>query len=163
MNTQGASFNSNLGVFLPIPDGENANLLVILGAALGTQDGKQICFLTYKVVTKEGENDYRFYCNKLDLVSVMKGKGCTLADRVDYLQKQNAIIDVQSFVQYAMLRTILSQQLQKEPFGCFNIQFLRRRYYAPFLRELAKSEFARYLDFFIESVQIRHYWQFFKK
>lgn len=103
----------------------------------------------------------RLQCNELKkttfikccpwMVSVARGKGKTLRDKLEYLisknlQPENLNIDefFPKIMKYGMTRYILSRIL----YGNFNIDYLLEKHYKKFIRDLGKSRFCRFIEFF---------------
>lgn len=99
------------------------------------------------------------------IVSVVKGKGATLYDKLwDIFDHENVGIFFENFypniIFYAMLKYILSRLL----YGDFNINYLLGKYNDKFLADLAKSRFCGALPLFTECVDnicIYNYNQYF--
>jgi hypothetical protein len=128
-----ASFlNPSEGV--PLPNTGGQTIPNISGFVFATPDGKQISSVNY-IVNKEEDcvlvtNTYiQYYQN---IASVMKGHGCTIADKLAYLQTQGKAIDGTEFMIYSSHRLTLSQQL----FGSYDVKFLKQNYYQRFLVKL---------------------------
>lgn len=84
------------------------------------------------------------------IVSVLKGKGCTALDKINYIyQKQNITIEGIDFrdnlVKYSMLKYLLCKIL----YSRWNIYYLLGKYNNKFLNDLKRSNFNNFLDFFI--------------
>lgn len=83
------------------------------------------------------------------MVSVVKGKGETLTDKVTYLyNKNNVNIPFNDFygdiILYGMTRYVLAKLL----WGRFNIQYLLNKYSKEFFHDLAHSRFCNFIEFF---------------
>jgi hypothetical protein len=85
------------------------------------------------------------------MVSVTKGKGTTLNEKLQYLISQNLQPNnmginefLYNIIKYGMTRYILSRLL----YGCFDINYLLGKYYKKFLRDLGRSRFCRFIEFF---------------
>ena len=85
------------------------------------------------------------------MVSVVRGKGCTLREKLEYLISKNLQpnnIGINEFLYniifYGMTRYILSRLL----YGKFCIHFLLEKYYERFIRDLGRSRFCRFVEFF---------------
>ena len=85
------------------------------------------------------------------IVSVTKGKGNTLKEKLLYLIENNLQPDnigitdfLSKIIKYAMTRYILSRIL----YGNFNINYLLEKYFKKFIKDLGKSRFCRFIDFF---------------
>lgn len=72
-----------------------------------------------------------------DLVKVIKGCGCTLAEKLNSLEPQP---DFDAFVAYAMLKYILGRLL----FGKFNINILYRKYHDQLIEDILNSRFCEF-------------------
>lgn len=95
--------------------------------------------------TKKFEKD----CPKI--VSVLKGKGNTAADKVDYIYiKYNLTIPTVelglNLIEYSMVRYFLSKLLYNK----WNIKFLLNEYYDDFLKDLQKSKFNNFVEYFTD-------------
>lgn len=128
---------------LPIGGGSvSANCPSIVGMAYPSPDGKEVCFLEYKVSIPGDcfavEKSYKQYC--LNLTDVLSGEGCTFDQKVLDLQVRYPNITMDSLVSYASLRLILSQIV----FGNFNLQYLGQCYYPKLIRKLQKSAFCNF-------------------
>ena len=87
------------------------------------------------------------------MVSVTIGKGDTLRDKLEYLirkNKQPDNMDIDEFLYnmmyYGMTRYILSKIL----YGKFDIKCLLKKNYNKFIKDLGRSKFCRFVDFFEE-------------
>lgn len=87
----------------------------------------------------------------LMIVSVVRGKGTTLSEKVNYLYNNcniNQNITEPQFytniIRYAMVRYILSYIL----YGKFSIHYLLGKYYEKFITDLGRSRFCRFVEFF---------------
>ena len=85
------------------------------------------------------------------MVSVTKGQGSTLNEKLQYLIKKNlqpTDMGINQFlhnmIKYGMTRYILSRIL----YGKFNIDYLLEKYYKKFITDLGRSRFCRFLEFF---------------
>jgi hypothetical protein len=103
----------------------------------------------------------RAECNKLKetkfikccpwMVSVVKGEGSTLREKLQYLintNQQPNNLDINGFleriIRYGMTRYILSRIL----YGNFNVKYLLEKYYIKFIKDLGRSRFCRFIEFF---------------
>lgn len=179
------SFDSEVGfltsvegrIFLPIsyvitlPEVDGCE--PIPGFIYLSHDGKNVCQISFTVQSKPAAcrknkctvivettpaSQFTSYC--LDLQCVLRGKGCTLREQVDYIEARGVNIDFDTFVQYSVLRLILSMVL----FGKFDVDFLRREFYEDFLCKLGESNYACYGDYFSTSQYgVEKYWKFFSE
>lgn len=85
------------------------------------------------------------------MVSVTRGKGSTLRDKLlDLISKnlQPNNIGINQFlgniIKYGMTRYILSRIL----YGNFSIDYLLEKYYKKFIKDLGRSRFCRFIEFF---------------
>jgi len=85
------------------------------------------------------------------MVSVTKGEGSTLREKLQYLISKNLQpnnIGINEFlhnmIKYGMPRYILSRIL----YGNFNIDYLLEKYYKKFIKDLGRSRFCRFIEFF---------------
>lgn len=89
------------------------------------------------------------HCN-VQIVSVVKGKGVTLWNKLNYLfdkglvNLHNVYVFYKNIALYAMAKYILSRLL----FNKFNINFLLGKYNDKFLTKLGNSRFCAFLEFF---------------
>lgn len=143
----------------------------IPGSIYLSHDGKNVCQISFTVQSKPSAcrknkcsvlvettpaSQFTSYC--LDLQCVLRGKGCTLREQVDYIEAQGVNIDFDTLVQYSVLRLILSMVL----FGKFDVDFLRREFYEDFLCKLRESNYACYGEYFSTSQYgVEKYWKFF--
>lgn len=139
-----------------LPDGTVPNLFATASLTPLASIGQNICQVDFTVITGGQKycdglisltELYRQYC--VPIQDVICAKGCTLTGKIDNLN-----LDLQSFVSIALLRYILSKLL----FGCFDVNYLRRRYYEQFLSNLKKSEWKAFLQYFNND-----YWKSFKQ
>lgn len=79
---------------------------------------------------------------------VLKGEGYTLVEKANSLG-----VDLITIVRYSMLRYVLSKVF----FGCFNVKYLRQKYYKQFLACL-EDGWSKYTPYFDNSL-----WLHFKK
>lgn len=134
-----ANFRNMLdGSFLAPGPGEVPNIFAKIEA---TPDGQEICVLNFVVTEQNRTRTYRQYCTSFTAVICAPGcrKGCTLRQKLESLQLG------EDFVQYFVLRYILSALLDIKPFNNFNIQLLRQRYNDDFLTNLAETEYRTFL------------------
>jgi len=111
----------------------------------------------------------RLECNKLQkttfvkccpwMVSVVKGKGSTLREKLEYIIKKNqqpnniGINDfLEKMIKYGMTRYILCRIL----YGHFNIDYLLEKYYLKFIKDLGKSRFCRFVEFFQDCTDVNN-------
>lgn len=86
------------------------------------------------------------------IVSVVRGRGCTLRQKVEYIWDKYTSINLRfdtfygNLIIFAMARYIFARIL----YGCFNIDLILGRYYDEFLIDLGKSRFCRFVPFFTE-------------
>ena len=85
------------------------------------------------------------------MVSVVRGKGCTLREKLLYLISKNVQPNdmginefLYNIIFYGMTRYILSKLL----YGKFCIHFLLEKYYKRFIKDLGRSRFCRFVEFF---------------
>ena len=82
------------------------------------------------------------------IVSVVKGKGITLFDKLQYLYESDKSVSFNDFYAnialYAMAKYILARVL----YSTFNIKYLLRKYNERFLRDLSNSRFCAFKEFF---------------
>jgi len=96
------------------------------------------------------------------MASVFIGEGSTLYIKVDDVWNNSDLnINLQTFyenvIRYGMLRYILSKLL----YGNFNINYLLRKYYNTFLKDLRKSRFCNFVEFFTNPTY-SDYYKFFQ-
>jgi hypothetical protein len=156
---------------IPLPEVDPEVSPNISGVVHLSNDGQMICQVTYTVVQEfDGCCDglirsvRTFTEYKVNIQDVMKGKGCTLRQRIDSIAERGCSIDFELFVQYSVLRLILSQLLECKPFGKFDVNLLRKRYRVEFEKRLAESVYAKYFDYFFGPLSdVSDYWKFFKE
>ncbi len=96
------------------------------------------------------------------MVSVVKGQGQTLLEKLEYLFNEgtttepNIYIFYENIALYGMAKYILSRLL----FGKFNINYLLGKYNDKFLQKLNTSRFCSFMTFF-ESEPYNHYNDYF--
>jgi hypothetical protein len=96
------------------------------------------------------------------MVSVVKGTGETLLEKLEYLFNKglvnlpNIYVFYEDIVLYGMAKYILSRLL----FGKFNINYLLGKYNDKFLKKLSTSRFCKFTAFF-ESEPYNHYNDYF--
>lgn len=83
------------------------------------------------------------------LQKVVKGKGKTLRDKLVYYNTKHHIepsfqVFYEKIILYGMLKYILARLL----YGDFNIDYLYRKYNKKFFKDLAKSRFCGFIEFF---------------
>ena len=107
------------------------------------------CVLFYEQIYKLKTTT--FYQNNIPLETVVKGKGKTLREKlVNYYNKHKAEIGpsfqdfYERFIRYAMLKYILARLL----YGDFNLNYLYRNFNKQFFKDLAKSRFCGFIEFF---------------
>lgn len=144
----------------------------ISGTAFGTEDNKNICQVNITIVNpnlgcmhRKCQNmieqilEYKLYC--LDLIPVLrvKGKCLTLAQAVAQLQREGFVVTLEDLVRYSVIRLALSKLI----FGCFNVQYLTRRYYTTLLEVVARCypNFIQFFDGSNPDYPYEHYWRFF--
>ncbi len=87
------------------------------------------------------------------IVSVVKGEGNTLSEKIRYLFNQgdtnnpNSYVFYQNMMLYAMAKYILSRLL----YGKFNINYLLGKYNEKFLKKLSESRFCKFIEYFEEN------------
>lgn len=145
------------GIPLPRPPTTPSGCPTLFGELFLTNDGKQLCQTNFSVTFYNDcftsqQREYVFYC--IDILRVVCGQGCTLEAKAINLQGKGLEVTTAGLATYGMLRLMLSFLL----FGHFDINFLRRRFYAKFLRKLERSGFCAYKEIFLESP----YWKYFK-
>ena len=102
---------------------------------------------------------FRQCCSDVRMVSVVKGKGVTLWEKIQYLFKTeitnvpNVYIFYQNMIQYGMAKYILFRLL----YGKFHINYLLGKYNARFLRKLSTSRFCAFSEFFTLYVHYENY------
>jgi len=94
------------------------------------------------------EKKFEKVCIKI--VSVLRGIGATAYDKISYLYKTEMIsirgaIFINNLHEYALVRYFLSKLL----YGKWNINYLLGKYYSKFIRDLEKSKFYNFVDYFI--------------
>jgi len=124
----------------------NINSIIIDSQTL--IDGSDIGNTIFKIMNKKVVT-YEKSCPKI--VSVLKGKGNTGYQKLEDIFSSNDItLTLVQFglniMLYSMLRYILSKLLYNQ----FNINFLLRKYYNQFLKDLKKSEYRDFLIFFVD-------------
>ena len=100
------------------------------------------------------------------IVSVVRGRGETLFDKVTYLwNKYGTVLDVTfgnfytNIVSYAMAKYILSRIL----YGKFKIDYILEKYNQQFLDDLLKSRFCNFVGYFTNyDSPVSGYGKFFK-
>ncbi len=117
-----------------------------------------------KCIVDENKNKcqlLRLECSKLKettfikccpwMVSVTKGKGSTLNEKLQNLislnlQPNNIGLNefLENIIKYGMTRYILSRIL----YGKFSIDYLLEKYYKKFIKDLGRSRFCRFIEFF---------------
>jgi len=136
----------------PIPNSK----ATIRATVYMTDDTKQISQIDYQIVVVKPSrtviSDYTQYAP--DIPSVVCGKGCTLLAKIDTLVPP---VIPKLFISYSVLRLILSQEL----FGCFDVKYLRQKYYDRFLEKLRASIWNAYVPFF-ETNPFSTYYLYFK-
>lgn len=128
-----------------------------------SQDCQMICQVKYDVVeTFDGCCDglvrtattYTVYC--VNLQDVMLGTGCTVRQKFDSLQEENPGLEWNTFLQYSILRLILSTLLKGFPCGYKNkecddccasldVNLLRKRFAREFKHAL-REQIPKYYD-----------------
>lgn len=83
------------------------------------------------------------------IISVVIGEGNTLREKLLYLLKNNIVKDdintiLYKIIKYAMTRYILCRIL----YGDFNINYLKEKHYKKFIKDLGRSRFCRFIEFF---------------
>lgn len=128
----------------------------LMGTVTATQDEKQICAMHFTVVIPQGPCadcptqatntcvteqtlQYRYYSP--NVTRVVKGKGCTLAQKVAFLQARGKVVTLENLATYSTLRLALSKLV----FGNFDVDYLRQSYYPQLIKRLSKSPFCRFL------------------
>lgn len=114
---------------------------IISGVASTTPDGQELSQVKYTILNPYPcqcgvEISYTKYCP--DVTSVLKGRGCTYAQKINSLG-----LSIDSVTQYSMVRMILSQLL----YGCFDSKYLLQRYYCKFFKDV-KRLYPNYKEFF---------------
>jgi len=111
-------------------------------------DGTDIGDTIFIVEYEDSEFDkFEKSCPKV--VSVLKGEGCTAVEKSNNIHKlePNNLTYLEfanNLIQYSMVRYFLSRLL----YGKFNINYLLGKYYYKFLKDLSKSRFNHYVEFF---------------
>ncbi len=96
------------------------------------------------------------------MVSVVRGQGQTLLEKLEYLFNKDIVAEPNIYVfyeniaLYGMAKYILSRLL----FGKFNINYLLGKYNDKFLKKLSASRFCKFMAFF-ESEPYNHYNSYF--
>lgn len=111
-------------------------------------DWSDIGETTFEVKQINQHKKFTRSCPKI--VSVLKGKGSTASDKMNYIyQKKNVNISGINFrdnlVKYSMLKYFLCKIL----YGKWNIQFLLGKYHKKFIKDLQNSDFNTFVEFFI--------------
>lgn len=144
---------SDFGMPTPQPPILVPGCVRVFGLVQTTPDGKQIGQSNFIVIVSNQRKEYVFYST--NVANVLQGVGCTLKEKVTFLQKSGKNITLDGTATYSMLRLFLSLLL----FGRFDLNLLKQRYYKTFLCELERSCFFCYAGIFRNSP----YWKFFKK
>lgn len=109
-------------------------------------DGSDIGNTVFKIIN----NNTKIYeKNCILIVSVLKGKGKTAAEKVENIFLTNDLpVNFYQFgyniIKYSMLRYILSKLL----YGNFDVNYLLGAYYDDFLKDLKYSQYSNYLNYF---------------
>jgi hypothetical protein len=128
-------------------------------------DKKMICQVTYTVKSGPDCRTGLVSAEKtstvygVNLQCVMKGSGCTIRDRFDSLVAKGWNLDWTLFIQYSILRIILSSLLFKK---CFSVELLTRKYKDAFQAVLENTKSKYYDWFFGENSLVSTYWMYFK-
>lgn len=141
--------NTN-GFSLPAPN----SVPNVTARARPSPDGRQICELDF-TVTLQGsslncvqKSVYKQYC--LDFASVIRcPEKCTLRQALDCLIACGRLTDSNDFLQYMILRYILSGLV----FGQFSVQYLRQRYNEQFLTLVSMPPYEAFLPSLQEGTQ----------
>lgn len=82
------------------------------------------------------------------IAGVLKGEGSDLRQKASSLYNEKLSFDIAEFidrlVKYSMVKYLLCKML----YGKFNIDYLLGKYNKKFIKDLANSEFNKFLDFF---------------
>ena len=110
----------------------------------GTDIGDTIFIVEYE---NSKINKFEKSCPKV--VSVLKGGGCTALEKSTNIHKlePNNLTYLEfanNLIEYSMVRYFLSKLL----YGTFNVEYLLGKYYHKFLKDLSKSQYYHYVDFF---------------
>lgn len=152
--------NRNL-FFASAPVAEPVPPYLFIDAEL-TNDLKNISVFRVRAASSTWACEWTLYA--LPFASVLRGEGCTLADRVESLFRSGLPVFKNLMAEYMLLRISLSGILGVSPFCCFSVDLLRQRYWLPFRKALAASEFRAALAFFDEpQYNLVGYERFFKK
>lgn len=126
-----------------------------------TPDGKNIATFTVEAASSTWQCSWRLPF--LPFASVLLGEGCTIQDRVESMRQSGLPVVKNLMIEYMLLRISLSAILGIEPFCCFSVELLRRRYWLPFLAALKASEFRAAAVFFEDPIyNLVGYEQFFE-
>lgn len=148
----------NLSGPIPLPEPSEPTPIgcpSLVGSVTLTQDEEQICQIDFTVNIPQGPCQdcseqitskcteqtlqYRYYSP--DVARVVKGRGCTLAQKVSFLQAQGRTVTLENLATYSTLRLALSKLV----FGNFEVNYLRQSYYPLLIKKLRKSQFCRFL------------------
>ncbi|CAK7994789.1 Hypothetical protein POVR1_LOCUS313 [uncultured virus] len=98
-----------------------------------------------------------------DLNRVVKGKGCTLQEKTNYLRaKYNIPLTESQFLGNVIAFGLLKYILARLMYGDFNLKYLLRCFNNEFIRDLNKSRFCLFVDAFVE-LGLKGYSRFYKR
>lgn len=115
-----------------------------------------------KFIIKDNNNEtiYDKSCPKI--VSVLKGKGLTAWDKLNYIYKKYNInigsLFVENIMEYSMAKYLFTKLL----YGRFIIEYLKQQYYKKFLSDLKSSKYSNFYNYFTEG-KFQNYHEYFKK
>ena len=98
-----------------------------------------------------------------NLNKVVKGKGCTLQQKTNYLRvKYHIDLDENTFLGNVIAFGLLKYILARLMFGDFNLKYLLKSYNSKFFRALEKSRFCIFVKAFLE-LGLQGYSRFYRK
>lgn len=111
-------------------------------------DGSDVGYTKFEVINQKISIYEKSYPK---IVSVLRGKGLTAAEKVDSIFSSNNFnITFYQFgvniLFYSMLRYFLSKLL----YGNFDVNYLLKKYYNKFIEDLSKSEYNKFLRYFTD-------------
>jgi hypothetical protein len=113
------------------------------------------------------ETIFRMYAEKINLTSVLKGKGCNALEKAEYIYKKDkklqSKVDFYTFYYnhltlYSMSRYALSRLL----YGDFNINYVCTKYDKEFYKNLANSRFCQFVKIYTGEDNLKSYYKYFK-
>jgi len=121
-------------------------------------DESDIGHTIFNVVSKTNQTFIKD-CPKI--VNVLKGKGTTMWDKLNYLYVADppgllGYDFIAKIVQYSMLKYILGKLL----YGVFNKKYILNKYFKQFLKDLGKSQYNNYVSFFTTG-EYKDYYKYF--